>query len=48
MTNYREVLRLRSLGLKHSQIAKSMAIARQTVARISQRELRQCGRTLRS
>ena len=37
MTNYREVLRLRSLGLNHSQIAKSMAVARQTVARISQR-----------
>ena len=25
MTNYREILRLRSLGLNHSQIAKSMA-----------------------
>ena len=37
MTNYREVLRLKSLGLNHSQIAKSTAVARQTVARISQR-----------
>ena len=31
MTNYREILRLRSLGLNHSQIAESMGIARQTV-----------------
>ena len=37
MTNYREILRLRSIGLNHSQIAKSMAVTRQTVARISQR-----------
>jgi len=31
MTNYREILRLRRLGINHSQIAKSMGIARQTV-----------------
>lgn len=31
MTDYREILRLRSLGLNHSQIAESMGIARQTV-----------------
>jgi len=31
MTNYREILRLRSLGINHSQIAESMGIARQTV-----------------
>jgi len=30
MTNYREILRLKSLGLKHSQIAESMGISRQT------------------
>lgn len=31
MTDYREILRLRSLGLNHSQIAESAGIARQTV-----------------
>jgi transposase len=31
MTNYREILRLSSLGIKHSQIAEGMGIARQTV-----------------
>jgi len=31
MTNYREILRLRSLGINHNQIAESMGIARQTV-----------------
>ena len=31
MTDYREILRLRSLGLNHSQIAASAGIARQTV-----------------
>ena len=31
MTDYREILRLRSLGLNHSQIAVSAGIARQTV-----------------
>jgi transposase len=31
MTNYREILRLRSLGINHSQIAESMGITRQTV-----------------
>ena len=37
MTNYREILRLRSLGLNHSQIAESMGIARQTVVSTLQR-----------
>ena len=37
MTNYREILRLRSLGLNHSQIAESMDIARQTVVSTLQR-----------
>ncbi|MCL2549183.1 MAG: IS21 family transposase [Symbiobacteriaceae bacterium] len=32
MTNYREMLRLKSLGLNHSQIAESMGVTRQTVA----------------
>ena len=27
MTNYREILRLRSLGINHKQIAESMGIA---------------------
>jgi transposase len=31
MTDYREILRLRSLGLNHSQIAASAGVARQTV-----------------
>jgi transposase len=31
MTDYREILRLRSLGLNHSQIAASIGNARQTV-----------------
>ena len=31
MTNYREILRLRSLGINNKQIAESMGIARQTV-----------------
>ena len=31
MTDYRELLRLRSLGLNHSQIALSAGVARQTV-----------------
>ena len=31
MTNYRELLRLRSLGLNHSQIALSASVTRQTV-----------------
>ena len=31
MTDYRELLRLRSLGLNHSQIAISAGVARQTV-----------------
>ena len=30
MTNYREILRLKSLGFNHSQIARSMSISRQT------------------
>jgi transposase len=31
MTDYREILRLSSLGINHSRIAESMGIARQTV-----------------
>lgn len=31
MTDYREILRLRSLGLNHSQIADGAGVARQTV-----------------
>jgi len=31
MTDYREILRLRSLGLNHSQVAASAGVARQTV-----------------
>jgi len=31
MTNYREILRLKSLGLNHSQIAEGAAISRPTV-----------------
>ena len=37
MTNYREILRLRSLGINHKQIAESMGIARQTVVTALQR-----------
>lgn len=37
MTNYREILRLRSLGLNHSRIAASMEISRQTVVTALQR-----------
>jgi len=37
MTNYREVLRLQSLGLNNSQIAASAGIARQTVITTLQR-----------
>ncbi len=37
MTNYREILRLRSLGINHSRIAQSMGIARQTVVTALQR-----------
>ena len=37
MTNYREILRLRSLGINHSRIAESMGIARQTVVTALQR-----------
>ncbi len=37
MTNYREILRLRSLGINHSRIAESMGIARQTVVTTMQR-----------
>jgi transposase len=37
MTNYREILRLRSLGLNHSRIAESMQISRQTVVTALQR-----------
>lgn len=37
MTNYREILRLRSLGINHSRIADSMGISRQTVVTALQR-----------
>jgi len=37
MTNYREILRLKSLGLNHSQIAESAAISRPTVIAVLQR-----------
>ena len=37
MTGYREVLRLRSLGINHSKIAESMAISRPTVIMVLQR-----------
>jgi transposase len=37
MTNYREILRLKSLGLNHSQIVESMAISRPTVITVLQR-----------
>lgn len=37
MINYREILRLRSLGINNSRIAESMGIARQTVVTTLQR-----------
>ena len=37
MTNYREILRLKSLGLNHSQISNSMGISRQTTVTVLQR-----------
>lgn len=37
MTNYREILRLRNLGINHTKIAESMGIARQTVVTTLQR-----------
>jgi transposase len=37
MTDYREILRLRSLGLNHSQIAKSAAASRPTAIGVLQR-----------
>ena len=37
MTNYREILRLSSLGIKNKQIAEGMGIARQTVITTLQR-----------
>jgi len=37
MTDYREILRLSSLGINHSKIAESMGIARQTVVTTLQR-----------
>jgi transposase len=37
MTNYREILRLKSLGLNHTQIAGSMEISRQTAVTVLQR-----------
>jgi transposase len=41
MTNYREILRLSSLGINHSQIAAGMGIARQTVVTTLQRAVAQ-------
>lgn len=37
MTNYREIFRLKSLGLNNSQIAESMSIMRQTVITVLKR-----------
>jgi len=36
MTNYSEILRLKSLGINHSQIAESMALSRQTFVTVAQ------------
>ena len=41
MTNYREILRLTSLGINNKQIAESMGIARQTVITTLQRAIAQ-------
>jgi Transposase and inactivated derivatives len=41
MTNYREILRLSSLGINNKQIAESMGIARQTVVTALQRSAAQ-------
>jgi transposase len=41
MTNYREILRLSSLGINHKQIAEGMGIARQTVVTALQRAVAQ-------
>ena len=41
MTNYREILRLKSLGFNHSQIASSMGISRQTTVTVLQRAAEQ-------
>ena len=37
MTNYREILRLKRMGLNHSQITESMGISRQTVITVLQK-----------
>ena len=37
MTNYREILRLRSLGLNNTEIAASMGCSRNTVAGVLRR-----------
>jgi len=37
MTNYRELLRLRSLGFNHSQIAASAEVSRPTIIAILQK-----------
>ena len=37
MTHYREILRLRNLGLNHSQIAQSAGVSRPTVIAVLQR-----------
>lgn len=41
MTNYREILRLKNLGINNSQIAESMAISRPTVIATLQRAVAQ-------
>jgi transposase len=41
MTNYREILRLKSLGLNHSQISSSLGISRQTTVTVLQRSAEQ-------
>jgi len=37
MTNYKEILRLKSLGLNKSQISDGMGISRQTTVKVIQR-----------
>jgi transposase len=37
MTKYREILRLKNLGLNHSQIAESTAISRPTIIKVLKR-----------
>jgi len=44
MTNYKEVLRLKSLGMTHADIAASCGCGRNTVTRVLNRA-RECGLT---